>query len=369
MTTAVVMAGGRSARMRASAGPRHKALVPVLGVPMLERNLCALLSQGFREIVVAISAQDEEIGRYVDGRARALARARRARVACLREPVPLGTIGAVAALPATGGSVLVVNVDNLTALALRTLVAFHEAHAAALTIASHVERVQVPCGELAIAGDRVTAYREKPLMPVTASSGTYVVGPPARAVMGSNGRWDVPALASALIARGATVCALRHDAPWIDVNDAAAIARAERLITEHREAFEHWDERPAAEVAALLPVSPARVWLVARDEGWDLAVERVVADDATPAAAIDRLLAARPGWTDAKAELLTSFDELDLTTAALVRYHVYVARVAEDAWPPPGDRTARWVERDGIGDAEAASPALRRALAYADAAR
>jgi hypothetical protein len=263
----------------------------------------------------------------------------------------------------------VVNVDNLTALALRTLVAFHEARAAALTIASHVEHVQIPCGELALAGDRVTAYREKPLVPVTASSGTYVVGPPARAVMGARGRWDVPALASALIARGATVCALRHDAPWIDVNDAAAIARAERLIIEHGEAFEHWDARPACEVAALLPLSPSRVSLVARDDGWDLAVERVLADDAGAAAAIDRLRAQGGGWTGAKAECLASFDELDVTTAALVRYHVYVARVAEDAWPPPGDRTARWVERAGIGDMEGVTPALRRALAYADAAR
>ncbi len=310
-----------------------------------------------------------EIARYVDGRGRALAGARAARVACLEETSPLGTIGAVSALPATDGPVLVVNVDNLTALSLRTLVAFHEAHAAALTIASHVERVHVPCGELELAGDRVTAYREKPLKPVTASSGTYVVGPSAREVMGSGRRWDVPALASTLIARSETVCALRHDAPWIDVNDAATIARAERLIAGHRDAFEHWDERPAYEVAALLPVSPSRVSLVARDGGWDLAVERVLADDATPAEAIDRLLVQRPGWTDAKAELLASFDELDVATAALVRYHVFVARGAEDAWPPLRDPTARWVERDGIGDAEAANAALRRALAYANTAR
>jgi len=40
---AVVMAGGQSARMRAS-GRGHKALVEILGLTLLERNLLGLLS-------------------------------------------------------------------------------------------------------------------------------------------------------------------------------------------------------------------------------------------------------------------------------------------------------------------------------------
>ncbi len=50
MTTALIMAGGASERMRASHGSAHKALVEVLGVPMLEQNLSALLAFGYRDI-------------------------------------------------------------------------------------------------------------------------------------------------------------------------------------------------------------------------------------------------------------------------------------------------------------------------------
>ena len=57
MNVALIMAGGRSERMRATLGCQHKALVRVLGVCMLERNICKLLSFGFREIVVAISSR------------------------------------------------------------------------------------------------------------------------------------------------------------------------------------------------------------------------------------------------------------------------------------------------------------------------
>jgi NDP-sugar pyrophosphorylase family protein len=349
MTTAIIMAGGRSARMRASAGPRHKSLVPVLGVPMLERNLCALLSEGFRDLTVAISAQDTEIERYVLDRGRALARARRARLECLRETTPLGTIGAVSALKPTDGPVLVVNVDNLTALSLRKLVAFHEAEAAAMTIASHLEPVQVPCGELQLAETRVTAYLEKPLKRVTASSGTYVIGPRARDVMGAHCRWDVPALVNTLIARGETVSAMAHDAPWIDVNDAATVAKAERLIGEHMHAFELWQERPAAELVALLALAPSRASLV---------TEPFVPDDVTLADAVQRILANGLGWMEEKPEFLVSFDDLDVTTAQLVRHHVFVANVTDDA---PSSRDAT--------DAGEPSAPLRRALAYANRTR
>ena len=80
MSIAIVMAGGRSARMRASAGPAHKALVPVLGVSLLERNLCALLAEDFGRIAVAVSAEEPEVERCVLERGRALAAARNARL-------------------------------------------------------------------------------------------------------------------------------------------------------------------------------------------------------------------------------------------------------------------------------------------------
>jgi NDP-sugar pyrophosphorylase family protein len=369
MTTAMIMAGGRSARMRSSAGPRHKALVPVLGVPMIERNLCALLSERFPDIVVAMNAREDELAEYIRGRGAGLARARGARLECLVETSPLGTIGAVAALPGIAGAVLVVNVDNLTALSLRELVAFHERQGAAMTIASHLERVQVPCGELELSEGRVLAYREKPAKPVTASSGTYVLGPAARAAMGAQSRWDVPDLVTTLIARGEKVCALPHDAPWIDVNDAASIPRAERLIAEHMDRFEQWGEQPVYEVAALLLVSPSRVRIHARDGGCAIPVERVRADDVGPWDAVRRM---RSDWLDGyegKPDLVATFDDLDVESRDLVRHHVFVATVEDDARPLPRARAARWIGRDGLDDRSHLSAPLRRALAYADRAR
>jgi NDP-sugar pyrophosphorylase family protein len=64
--TGLIMAGGRSARMRTTLGPTHKALVPILGTSMLERNICAFVARGIRRIVVAINATETEIEDYVE---------------------------------------------------------------------------------------------------------------------------------------------------------------------------------------------------------------------------------------------------------------------------------------------------------------
>lgn len=372
MTLAVIMAGGRSARMRATAGPVHKALVPVLGVALLERNLCALLAQGFRDVAVAVSAHEPDVERWVLGRGRALATAVRARLDCLKETSARGTIGAVAGLDASGRSLLVVNVDNLTALPLAKLVASHEAAGAAMTIASHVEAMRAPCGELRIADGLVTEYLEKPVTRFPASSGTYVLGANAVALLDDGRRWDAPDLVSALIARGERVCAFAHDAPWIDVNDRPALARAERLLAEQKDAFEHWDDAPAHEVVALLVLSSSRALLAhrparsARYRGsWDVPGDELRRDGTTPSDALGRLLAhTLPGCRLAP-KFSTSFDDLDVTTGRLIRHHVFVG-YAGDEPPPCEGSSVRWVSRESLRRLGALSSPLVRALAWAE---
>ena len=376
MTTAVIMAGGRSARMRATTGPTHKALVPVLGVPMLERNLGALLSEGFRHLAVALSAHEPEVDRYVRDRGRALASARNARLEILTEPSPLGTIGAVAALDGADGSVLVVNVDNLTALSLAKLVAFHEAAAAAMTVASHTEMVRVPCGELQLADGIITAYLEKPTKRIAASSGTYVLSPRTVAMMAMRQRWDAPDLVTALIARDEKVCAYPHDAPWIDVNDSAALTAAEQLITEHSDAFEHWKDAPAHEVVAVLVCSPSRVLLVQRPPRaprypglWDVPGAPLPRDAATPPDAADQILARLVPGIPPAPTFLTSFDDLDVATGCLIRHHAFVARATDAPPAPPLDGEARWVARARLDRLGPMSSPLVRSLACAERRR
>src|SRR5437773_4036700 len=134
---ALIMAGGRSERMRAGGTRQHKGLRTVLGVPLIERNLRALIWFGFERLFVSISAREEELAGWIRGPGCALAETESVTIETLVETQPLGTIGAVASLPPDVEDVVIVNVDNLTCLDLRQLARYHREHDAVATIASH----------------------------------------------------------------------------------------------------------------------------------------------------------------------------------------------------------------------------------------
>jgi NDP-sugar pyrophosphorylase family protein len=213
--------------MRQGGEPCHKALQPIRGVNLLERNLRTLAAHGFDDVVVAVSSAERAIGDFLAHRA---AHASGPVPRILWEEAALGTIGAAREAIGASSALLVVNVDNLTSLPLDELVAFHRASSAEMTIAAHQEPFQIPFGELVLDADQVREYREKPLHPVWISSGTYVLGRAACAQIARGRRTDVDELVAALLAAGLRVSAFRHQAWWIDVNTRDALERAERLL-------------------------------------------------------------------------------------------------------------------------------------------
>jgi len=214
-----------------------KPLVPVAGVPLIEWNLRALLLHGLDQVVVAVPAGDDAIAGFARERLAPAAAAAGASLRVLTEPTPLGNIGC-AGLLRDAGDVLVVFADNVTVLDLRALIDHHLASGAAMTLASHDEPFQLPYGRLELAGgDRVVAYTEKPELAVTVSSGTAVLSPAATGLLAADTPTGMADLARELLRAGLPVRAFRHQAPWVDVNDAAAIPRAERLLEQHAAAF------------------------------------------------------------------------------------------------------------------------------------
>jgi NDP-mannose synthase len=238
MTTALVMAGGQGERLRASGTLVPKPLLPILGVPLLERNLLTLLAAGFRDIAVAVPSHTPEIGAFVESRCRLLADSYAARLAVLVERSPLGNIGAAREVQTGSADLLVIYADNLTALDLNDLVTYHQSATAALTSAVHLEPFRIPYGEVLVEDGALVAYREKPERRMLISSGVFVLSPAARSRLPSGERSEVSWLVNRLLAERLPVAAYHHEAPWIDINDTAAIARAEELVAIHRERFD-----------------------------------------------------------------------------------------------------------------------------------
>lgn len=248
MTVALIMAGGRGERMRVDGTTVPKPLVPIWGVPLLERNILSLLYSGFHEIVVAVPSHTPQIAGFVRSRGKSLADAVGGQLRLFQETQPLGNIGAAAKVDTGGRALLVIYADNLTSLDLKALVGHHSETGAGLTSAVHFEPFRIPYGEVEVHDGMVVAYREKPEHRVLVSSGVFVLGSSAVRHLPPDQRKDVAWLVNRLLAEQVKVTAFLHDAPWIDVNDAHAISRAEQLLASNPGAFEN----PAA-----LPDHPA----------------------------------------------------------------------------------------------------------------
>jgi dTDP-glucose pyrophosphorylase len=330
MTPALIMAGGQSSRMRASLGRKHKALVQVLGVPLLERNILSLLSQDVREIFLAVGVREKSVLAFARGRGQQIAKASGSVLKVFIEKTPLGTIGAARAIETTSNDLLVVNVDNLTTLDLRGLVDHHRATKAALTIATHTEPFQVPFGQVAIKDGEIVDYKEKPTFPVPLCSGTYVLGQEARFSIPPDQPFGAPELVHLLLRTKRKVYAFSHCSPWIDVNDRGSIEKAKELIVRNSESFELWRQPAKLETVTLCVLNGGRVALQKSPLFRASSKARIPKEDIDPqndtplrgVRRIERRLGvARVG----KPFFLVAFDELDIRKAERRRHHVFVA--------------------------------------------
>lgn len=240
---ALIMAGGRSERMRARGGPLHKALKPVLGVPLLERNVLRLLSRGLHHLTIAINYAEIELAAFIDERIFPLIDCFGAHLSIIKENQGLGNIGA-ARLVDTDEDLLVVYVDNLCAVEIGEMYAHHQSTRAELSIATREYTLKNPFGELQIEGDYVVSYREKPSYTSTVSSGTCILSPGARKFIPRDEPCDAVRLFALLRAENKPIAAYRSERHWIDINDVEALGSAEKLVREYHQHFEHFPGEP-----------------------------------------------------------------------------------------------------------------------------
>jgi len=130
---AVIIAGGRGSRLGQMSATLPKALVGILGRPLLDYTLDLLRRSRVREVILCTGHLAEEIETFVgDGSVWRL------RVRYSRESSPLGTAGCLSAIqPLLAGDFLVLYADLLMELDLMALAEFHRHSAADATLVVH----------------------------------------------------------------------------------------------------------------------------------------------------------------------------------------------------------------------------------------
>ena len=183
---AIVLVGGEGTRLRPLTLRTPKALVPVLGRPLLEHLLLNLRQHGVDSVTLAMTHRTEAIrDAFGDGTALGIA------IDYAYEDTPLGSGGAIGSIASTwrdaeGGpwdqSFLVVNGDIVTDLDITAMLEHHRANGAVLSLSLHEVDDPSPFGVVDIdSNGRIHRFVEKPAIEDAPSrlinAGTWIFEP------------------------------------------------------------------------------------------------------------------------------------------------------------------------------------------------
>jgi NDP-sugar pyrophosphorylase family protein len=228
--TVALLAAGLGTRLGDRTARRPKLLVPVGGVPLLERQLAYLAHAGVTRLLVNLHHFAEQV-------AAALERLRPPiDVRVSREPELLGTAGALEPFAELLAEPFVVLYgDVLTDVDLAELLAHQETHEGIATIVCHRAPDVAAKGVVTVRGrGLVTRFEEKPARrsgPGLVSSGVYALDPSILRYVrrGADFGYDVW---PAAIAAGERVHAYEHAGYVIDVGTPAGLELAEGELRE-----------------------------------------------------------------------------------------------------------------------------------------
>ena len=130
----ILMAGGRGTRIAELFPNIPKPLIPVAGMPILEREIRSLCAQGFKDIILTVGyLADKIISYFGDGSQFG------AKIDYFVEESPLGNAGALFRLREKIGEepFLLLNADAAFDVDFNRMVAFHQNHGGLVTLFTH----------------------------------------------------------------------------------------------------------------------------------------------------------------------------------------------------------------------------------------
>jgi len=211
---AVILAGGKGARLRPYTKILPKPLMPIGDMPILEILLRQMKATGLIDEAILTVGYLEELLRafFKDGERFGL------KIDYSFEEHPLGTAGPLSLIDGLTETFLVTNGDVLTTLDIADLVRYHRENGAVATIAMHARQVNVDLGVLELEGDnRVADYIEKPSYDFNVSMGIYIFEPGVLAFIPKNEYLDFPNLVLKLLAAGEKVMGYPFNGYWQDL--------------------------------------------------------------------------------------------------------------------------------------------------------
>lgn len=229
---AVILAGGKGARLKPYTAVLPKPLMPLGDRAILEVVIRQLARQGFLDITLSVGHLAHVIEAvFGDGSDHDV------ELTYVREDAPLGTAGSLRLIDGLDDTFLMLNGDLVTTFDFREIVAAHRASGNLLTIATTERGVDIDYGILGVeprtgSTSRVVRFTEKPQLDIVVSMGIYVLEPAALNFVPGDGYFDFPDLVRNLLRADAPVGAFEYDGLWLDIGRQEDYDQAITLLEE-----------------------------------------------------------------------------------------------------------------------------------------
>ena len=211
---AVLLAGGRGARLAPLTVTVPKPLLPLGERPIIEVLIAQLAAVGVARVFVCLGYLAPLMQAFLgDGSRWGV------RIEAAIEETPLGTAGGLRALADISDDFFVVNGDTLTDVSFAGMAEAHRRADAWATVFTPWVDEQIDYGVVSIdaMSRQLTGYDEKPRRGYHVSSGVYVLSRRLLALIPPSGPFDMPDLIRAALADGRKVIAHAAPAYWKDI--------------------------------------------------------------------------------------------------------------------------------------------------------
>ncbi len=230
---AVILAGGKGARLAPYTTIFPKPLMPIGDMPILEIVIRQLSRHGFKDLTLAVGHLAELLVAYFgDGSKFGV------NLKYSREEQPRGTAAPIALVPDLSETFLVMNGDLLTNIDYNAMLEYHRARGAPATIACYPRDVMIDFGVIEVDSENwVANYIEKPKYHYSVSMGIYIFEPDVLNYIDPDHYLDIPQLFIKLMEAGQRINVYRFGGYWLDIGRHDDYERAIEQFASNRQAF------------------------------------------------------------------------------------------------------------------------------------
>jgi NDP-sugar pyrophosphorylase family protein len=229
---AVILAGGKGARLRPFTNVIPKPLVPVGDLPILEIVLRQLKAAGTDRVVIAVNYLARLIETFFgDGSRLGL------KIVYSIEDEPLGTAGPLRLVRDLDDDFLVLNGDVLTTIDFGDLFRGHQASGAVASIATFKKSVKIDLGVIKVEQQSFADYIEKPTYDFVVSTGMYAMSHEVLRYIPKDRKFDMPDLMLALHAGGQKIHCYSGSYDWLDMGRVDDYEKAIELFEVNRSVY------------------------------------------------------------------------------------------------------------------------------------